>query len=265
MKSKLYFENLDALRGIACLAVMFFHIPTYLVTDKESLFYRILSVLLSFNGQGGKIGVFFFFTLSGFLITYLLYCEKDITKSINIKNFYIRRLLRIWPLYFLIILIGFVIYPCIVVNIGLNYIEKANLLLYISFLSNFDVLYSSFPTNKILGTIWSVAVEEQFYLIWPIFFILIPSKRNLLCLKFIFILSVIFIFFNVNDKNLIYYHTFSCTVYLSFGAILANLLFFDKDKLLNYLNKISKIYVSIIYIISILLMFFFEQIVNVLF
>ncbi|WP_144280887.1 acyltransferase family protein [Chryseobacterium echinoideorum] len=73
-----YFENLDALRGVTCLSVVFFHLPAFLNGNNS-----IISILQGFNWQGGKLGVFFFMTLSGFLITYLLLSKNYLQSRIN--------------------------------------------------------------------------------------------------------------------------------------------------------------------------------------
>lgn len=129
----------------------------------------------------GGIGVVFFFVLSGFLITYLLLEEKEKTGSISIKKFYSRRILRIWPLYFLIMIIGFFILPKLHAfdHVYLTQFLKQNfwqnLLLYIVILPNLALaLFKPVPH---IGQLWSIGVEEQFYAIWPW---LVKYNKNLL-------------------------------------------------------------------------------------
>jgi peptidoglycan/LPS O-acetylase OafA/YrhL len=114
----------------------------------------------------GSDAVEFFFVLSGFLITYLLLKEREKTNTISIKQFYLRRVLRIWPLYFLVGIIGFVvlgiIYPLYTgTRFGFS-IGKA-ILLYLFFLPN---LATSIYQMGLLYPLWSIGVEEQFYLFW---------------------------------------------------------------------------------------------------
>lgn len=119
-----------------------------------------------------------FFTLSGFLITYLLLVEKKESGDINSKNFYLRRILRIWPVYFICLVFGFVVIPILYSNfswffIGQHTYNKLidnieygwNLILNIFFLSNCVTL--RFPGVVGASQNWSVSVEEQFYLFWP--------------------------------------------------------------------------------------------------
>lgn len=119
----------------------------------------------------GALGVVFFFVLSGFLITYLLLKEKEKANTISIVKFYTRRILRIWPLYFLIMSIGFFLLPNFTI-FDHGYFTKffkenfwSNLILYILILPN--LAFSFFKPVPHIGQLWSIGVEEQFYLIWP--------------------------------------------------------------------------------------------------
>lgn len=258
-----YFDNLDALRGIACLSVLFFHIPSFLAIDQKSEIFRYISIILSFNGQGGKLGVFFFFTLSGFLISYLLFSELATARKISIINFYIRRLLRIWPLYFLVLFIGFFLSGWISSGLKIDYHETANLFYYISFASNFDVIYNSLPVNKILGTVWSVAIEEQFYLIWPWLFFIFHPKKIIYAFVIFFLIALTFIIHNSSKSDIIYYHTISCSLYLSFGAIVAFVAFFYGNFLVSKLEKVSIYGNLLIYVVSIVILFLNNQILEI--
>jgi peptidoglycan/LPS O-acetylase OafA/YrhL len=119
----------------------------------------------------GGLGVYFFFVLSGFLITYLLLKEKEKAGKINIRDFYLRRILRIWPLYYFILILGFFILPYFE-EIHISYLEESfvqnfhpNLILFIIILPNLALaLYGAVPH---IGHLWSIGVEEQFYIFWP--------------------------------------------------------------------------------------------------
>ena len=99
--NKIYFPNLNGIRFIAAFAVILHHLEQfkYLLGYKNNWENPIIH-------QIGPLGVILFFVLSGFLITYLLLVEEKQTKTISIKSFYMRRILRIWPLYYLIILLN---------------------------------------------------------------------------------------------------------------------------------------------------------------
>lgn len=139
--------------------------------------------------RGGFIGVDIFFVLSGFLITSLLVREYDKFYSINLKNFYIRRILRLIPALS-ILLIALCIISYVLLNKNSaerNYIDSLIALFY---LSNWARAFSIHPPY-FLGHTWSLSIEEQFYVIWPIFVLFslrFIKRRNIL--KIIFLLAL---------------------------------------------------------------------------
>lgn len=162
MKSNTYFQGLNGLRFIAAYLV--------LITHSESIraklgYFNIESWSISRNGG---LAVQFFFVLSGFLISFLLFQEQANTNTINIKQFYIRRILRIWPLYYLMVFIGLYLLPLFLLPLlGEPYQPEFNLwtgsALYLFFLPN---LANSWYNTRHLTSLWSIGVEEQFYLFW---------------------------------------------------------------------------------------------------
>ena len=93
-KQKIYFPNLNGLRFIAAFLVIIHHVEQIKSISKIENFWGAIP----FIGIIGKLGVILFFVLSGFLITYLLLAEENTFKKISIKKFYMRRILRIWPI-----------------------------------------------------------------------------------------------------------------------------------------------------------------------
>lgn len=143
--------------------------------------------------QAGPMGVVFFFVLSGFLITYLLLAEKAQFGDISIRKFYFRRLLRIWPLYLLVIIIGFFILPLIswsyipyqsaILSPQQNHQFWISFALFLFMLPNMAyALFGPFPN---IGQSWSIGVEEQFYLIWP--WIIRKAKLPLVAIIYFFV------------------------------------------------------------------------------
>jgi peptidoglycan/LPS O-acetylase OafA/YrhL len=115
---KIYFKNLDSIRFIAALMVFLQHAvsPSYeYLPIKNTIWEKLLNIISS-----GGTGVSIFFVLSGFLITYLLISEYELNSKISIKYFYLRRVLRIWPLYFLVVAFSFLLYPFLKSLIGMN-------------------------------------------------------------------------------------------------------------------------------------------------
>lgn len=147
--------QLDAVRGIAILIVMVHNSAGHLTSLP---FQRVLSF--------GWMGVDLFFVLSGFLITGIL---LDTNRSPEyFKNFYARRCLRIWPLYFTLLLLMFVAIPLLRPSVGAMVTARSSpWWAYPLFLQNFLVQHPSAAVGP-LGVTWSVAIEEQFYLVWAL-------------------------------------------------------------------------------------------------
>lgn len=164
--NKIYFPNLNGVRFIAALMVIIQH-------TEEAKIKIGFPTSFSKDSDLGELGVTLFFVLSGFLITYLLHSEKLSSGNISLQNFYTRRILRIWPLYFLIIILGFWIIPDFIPVLrdavgsgGLSANYSTQLLLDIFFMPNVAIIL--FPPILYVSQIWSIGVEEQFYLIWPL-------------------------------------------------------------------------------------------------
>lgn len=159
-----YFPGLSALRFFAATLVIFHHLEQYKFwSNKESNWGH------AFIDAMGHKPVGLFFVLSGFLITYLLLEEKRNKKSIKIGQFYWKRVLRIWPLYFVIVLIALFVIPSFstISFEGLPSPKGIMVFLPLVFILP-NLLRISFPTLIGGNQLWSVGIEEQFYLIWPI-------------------------------------------------------------------------------------------------
>jgi peptidoglycan/LPS O-acetylase OafA/YrhL len=173
--AKIFFPGLDGLRFIAAAFVILFHIEF-----KRSWFGVSNFLHINFFHTIGYYGVTLFFVLSGFLITYLILKEVEKEGKVNVIHFYIRRALRIWPLYFFILLTGFFLWPQISSMAIPGFedlwdkLDWKIFLLYSFFLSPLVLVWVG--NVPYLDQTWSVSVEEQFYLIWPIL-IRFYSKR----------------------------------------------------------------------------------------
>ena len=201
-------RQLDAVRGIAVLLVLIHNTDIY------------PSLHLGLIANNGWMGVDLFFVLSGFLITGIL---VDTKKSEGyFLNFYARRCLRIWPLYYSAILFMFVIVPL------LHPAEAQNIFgarsspwwAYPLFLQNFLV---PIPTNAagLLGVTWSLAVEEQFYLVWPLIVrFCTEAQLRKIALGVICVSPVLRFYLSLHHVN-IYSNTFCRLDGLMAGALLA--------------------------------------------
>jgi peptidoglycan/LPS O-acetylase OafA/YrhL len=166
---------LDGLRGVAVLLVMLFHFNMG-VEDE----YRFDSPLLA-PIQAGWCGVDLFFVLSGFLITGILLDAKG--SSRYFRNFYVRRALRIFPLYYAVLLAVFFVAPAVTFLLTTGYRELAhNQLPLWAYYSNIAIAVREsfyFRAEWVsLNHFWSLAIEEQFYLVWPAV-VLLCRRRTL--------------------------------------------------------------------------------------
>jgi peptidoglycan/LPS O-acetylase OafA/YrhL len=254
MKKKVFFENLDGLRGLCFLSVFFFHsFHTTFPDIYNNSIYRFVKTDLFGNGN---LGVNFFFVLSGFLITFLLIEEKQINKRIDLPRFWLRRILRIWPLYYFCVFFGFIIFPYLKLLFGHIPQETADPLSYIFFLNNFDFLQKDSPDASILGVLWSIAVEEQFYLIWPILLTIIPFRFYWILFAGILVISIIFrAFYDNGFMNEM--HTLSCISDLAIGSFGAWLMHFTKAK--NIIINLNKVYIIILYGLFLFIYFFRDE------
>ena len=176
-----YFKNLNGLRFIAAFSVLLAHIELL----KSLNGFSNINDLAFYKNTNGHIGVILFFVLSGFLITYLLLKEESENKMISLKNFYLRRILRIWPLYFLMVIISFIVYL-----IGGSVFGEGGWWGYFTIFPNVSKSLGYYYDGVV--HLWSIGVEEQFYLIWPI---LLIATQKLFRIRLV-ILFLLFLFFS---------------------------------------------------------------------
>lgn len=234
MKEKvLFLSGLNGIRAIAAFGVLISHIHFALKGFNIEKFS-----LLGFDAKGapqgwvlGEHGVTMFFVLSGFLITYLLLKEFDKNQDIKIKAFYMRRILRIWPLYFLFLFAVVVVY----FFLDLNFDYK--LIYYILFTANIPFVNQEAFAG--MDHLWSIAVEEQFYLFWPFLFIFLLKKRFITYLVGIIVILSLFRiglwYFMPFSKIALYsvVNRFDC---MFFGALGAFMLF-KNNRIIDLLNS----------------------------
>ena len=159
-----YHPELDVLRFLAFLAVFFHHaLPRDAALYTNSGVPAALSHWLVTAKEAGAYGVDLFFVLSAYLITELLLREQASQGSFSISAFYVRRALRIWPLYFTFLALTVLVVPGILPDdrFGTFYIVSFAL-----FFGNWVCAASGLPFS-VASPLWSVSVEEQFYFFWP--------------------------------------------------------------------------------------------------
>jgi len=166
-RSGVYFPGLNGLRFFAAMAVAFSHVELMKQYHGMPNNYDAPAVY-----ELGRLAVTFFFVLSGYLITFLLLTEKKATGTISVRAFYLRRVLRIWPLYFLLVVLAFFVFP----HIGLMRVPEPSaqladnfrftLPMFLLFLP--QLALSTFAPVPFAEPAWSIGVEEQFYFVWPL-------------------------------------------------------------------------------------------------
>jgi peptidoglycan/LPS O-acetylase OafA/YrhL len=172
---RIYFPELDGLRFFAFLLVFVHH---------HNLFAEI--PYLSILNTHGWIGVDLFFALSAFLFTKLLIAEYNKTKTISFKKFYLRRIFRIWPIYFLFIGFSAAFYLFINGSIG-NSIGIRIIGLF-TFSDNIMAAVYGYNPLPYVGHLWTITYEEQFYIFIPViilFLVRSSTKTKLISLTFV--------------------------------------------------------------------------------
>ncbi|MEO5903535.1 MAG: acyltransferase [Gemmatimonadaceae bacterium] len=177
-----YVPALDGVRGLAILIVMLGHFAIGFATAGPA------DVVLKTLMQTGWAGVDLFFVLSGFLITGILLEAKGAPHYF--KNFYARRILRIFPVYYAFLFAFFVLLPIVKPPAPGGPFDGWNVSQwwFWGYLSNLQILFPAWPRPEPLSHFWSLAVEEQFYLFWPAV-VLFTSRKGLLrtCVAFMLI------------------------------------------------------------------------------
>lgn len=208
--ARVHYPALDILRGIAILIVVFYH------NFSSVSFFRF-----------GWMGVDLFFVLSGFLITNLL-LESRQNKN-YIRNFYVRRFLRIFPLYYLILIVFFTFSPLLFSAKGpattYSYYND-NKLWYWSYFQNWLMVHKGPPPVPFLAHFWSLAIEEQFYVFWPIILFFVKKldtlKRVIYALIITAVISRVCTWYvNPNEVETFYCSTLTRMDSLLMGCLLA--------------------------------------------
>lgn len=225
--ARYYHPELDGLRFLACLGVFILHCYPFAlpkVRVASAVIHEVQAWYCSlFNA--GVAGVDLFFVLSSFLITELLLRERERTGRIDVRAFYVRRALRIWPLYYVFLTLAVLLEPLVAGGtgqaLGMTAVQAAG---FYAFIGNWVAAFSPAKINSVAIILWTVSIEEQFYLVWPALMRWITPKRLLLTsLTMIAIATVTRTWLVLNDADLemLKANTFARLDSLAAGALLA--------------------------------------------
>lgn len=218
---------LDGLRGLAVLFIMLFHFGT--ASGFEADTYAAKKIIGVFCNLWS--GVDIFFALSGFLITGILLREKQTPGYFS--RFYIRRSLRIFPLYYAALIVIFILLPALHLpaldNPGIQRLQDAQAWMW-AYSQDFAITYynNDFfdPDPLWVGHFWSLGVEEHFYLVWPLIVYLCTRRGLLLTSAFLIVAAPIVRFTMMHydmDPAAVYTFTFSRMDEFAIGGLLAML------------------------------------------
>jgi peptidoglycan/LPS O-acetylase OafA/YrhL len=200
---RFYRPELDAVRFFAFVAVLLHHGP------QGQHFLWTLSA-------AGGFGLSMFFLLSAYLITELLLREREQTKTVAWRLFFIRRALRIWPLYYAALTVAFIIGRILPHSYR---VSRTAIIVMSLFVANWSKLSASLGT--LVGHLWSLSIEEQFYLVWPPI-IKFGGKKAALIASIIFVFSAVaWLGFMSHRGWLLWYDTPVEFVFFAAGAIIA--------------------------------------------
>ncbi len=218
--------NLDVFRFIAAFMIVIVHgfegwhgwfgYPRFMTTGGDFQTLNKPGEYLFRGIMNLGFGVDIFFLMSGFLITYLLVKERDETGKISLPKFYMRRILRIWPLYYFIMVLSPFLLKWLGETIQPNYLMTG------FFLNNFDTMHTEkwvYP----FAHFWSICIEEHFYLFWPLLVSITPKKRLIELFCLIIFISIVFRSYvaltNPQPWMTLYLHTLSRCDVLALGSL----------------------------------------------
>ena len=234
--SRIYFQNLDLIRFVAAYMIVIFHLfygwqanwgfPEILLDKNKELSFIGKFIENGFHNL--SFGVDVFLLISGFLITYLLLHERATANRIDVPKFYMRRVLRIWPLYYLTIAIG----PL------LTYLfaepEPSSYIPHLLFVGNFELINNGM-SSAALNHLWSICIEEHFYLVCPLLVAFVPKKYLGPLFLSIIAASIIYRISVAGTENYwmkIYMNTLSRADVLAIGCY-TGLLYYNKQLKFN--------------------------------
>ena len=260
MGQKVFFKNLDALRFVAFLFIFLGH-----ALDTDSGLIRnsdIYSWVKNYVYIFGQTGFSFAFVLSSYINTWVILEERQNAGHFKPWLYYIRRAIRIWPLYFLVLFIGFVVLPFGMELMNQPYQEVTNPWYFILFVGNFYLIEHGWTHSPIISVLWSVSVEEQFYIFWPFLLIVFRKREKWLFALLLIIFALTTMHYYGTDTNL-WFHTLFLLGDITLGAVFA-FISFHRNWGFNRLQNLSRNTIIGIYGLFIISLLLYRQIFDLL-
>ena len=241
-----YFKELNSLRFIGFIGIFFGHV--FFSNNPEVINSKLYETLFSYGKILGFISIDSFFVLSSFLITWKALEEIKFTSKFQFKNFLIRRSLRIWPLYFLIVFLGFLL-EFLKSYYFLEAEKLPSLWNFVLFILNYNIIENGYNFLFFMVFMWSISVEEQFYIFWAI--IIKWFNKYLFGISFLIIfISLFFRIYFIKDSLSLNFHTASALGNFGIGALTA-ILAFKNQYFLNKLQSLKRNTILFFYLIII--------------
>jgi len=255
---KSHFDNIDAIRFLAVLGILISH--CFITNNQQVKVSTLYTDLLQVTGNLQNVCYSLLFILTGFLNTWTIFEERFIYKNLNLLRFYMRRVLGMLPLYFVMFVIGFFILPKFNAGIPLEFSEFKNPAQYLSFIFNFGYSEVSNPLNPlqgVWGNMWTIAVSFQFIIVWPILMSYFRRKEKVLMILAMIAFIASAWMWSQDDS----YRFSSLNIMCDFivGSYLAYFSFF-KYKLYGFLKSQTRRTIGFVYLAFILILIFLTQI-----
>ena len=247
-----YFENLDATRFLGFIHVFLAH--CFFTSNTEISTSPLFTNVTTHIGAG-FLGLDYFFVLSSFLLTWLALAEWKATGTFRPDLFMIRRALRLWPLYFAIVLGTYYISWSFGNQLAIHSLPPLEV--FLLFISNFWIANQGQNFLFLLVFLWSIAVEEQFYLAWAFVLRYLHKRIVLVCILMI-LGSVIFRWLHLHKESQLFFNTLSYLGNFGIGGLAAWLAFNNATfiRRVETLNKSSILSIYLFFIV--LTMGYFE-------
>lgn len=234
---KRYIPSLNGIRAVSIIMVIIGHIAPWQLNLNESKYWFLCN---------GLLGVHFFFVVSGFLITTLL-IEEEIEKgSISLKNFYLRRIFRIFPAYYFLLFCYFIL-QCF-------HLLKLTPVSWITALTYTKSFFDE-GKDRLSGHLWSLSIEEFFYLFWPLVFFYMKNYRKIIVWLVVILLPILRLWYSIKIGPVLNIGFFKSIDVLMLGCLFA----LYKEPIYKYIDKfISRM--NIVVYVPIILLFFLRYV-----